>query len=147
MNILGLKWNPSTDTISLTSSKDESTRQLFTKRNVLQVSSKAYDPLGFLSPVTIRAKLLIQQLWQQQLKWDEPLSPELTSQWHEVAPNIEAVATITFPRCFFPHSKMQSTTPYLHVFTDASPKTYGAVSYITNGNQCSIVMAKSRVAL
>ena len=146
VNILGLKWDPSTDTISLTSSKEESTRQLVTKRNVLQVSSKVYDPLGFLSPVTIRAKLLIQQLWQQQLEWDEPLSTELTSEWHEVPPNIEAAATITFPRCFFPSSEMQSTTPYLHVFADASPKAYGAVSYITSGNQCSLVMAKSRVA-
>ena len=99
-----------------------------------------YDPLGLPSPVTIRAKLLIQELWQQQL------SPELTSQWHEVARNIEAAATTTLPRCFFPSSEMQSTTPYLHVFADASPKAYGAVSYITSGNQCSLVMAKSRVA-
>ena len=146
VNILGLKWDPSTGTISLTSSKDESTSQLVTKHKVLQVSSKVYDPLGLLSPVTIRAKLLIQELWQQQLEWDEPLSPERTSQWHEVAQNIEAAATITLPRCFFPSSEMQSTTPYLLVFADASPKTYGAVSYITSGNQCSLVMAKSRVA-
>jgi len=41
---------------------------------------------------------------------------------------------------------MQSTAPYLHVFADASPKAYEAVSYIASGNQCSLVMAKSRVA-
>ncbi|XP_044167551.1 uncharacterized protein LOC122951619 [Acropora millepora] len=40
---------------------------------------------------------------------------------------------------------MQSTTPYLHVFADASSKAYGAISYITSDNQCSLVMAKSRV--
>ena len=146
VNILGLKWDPSTDTISLTSSKDESTSQLVTKCKVLQVSSKVNDPLGLLSPVTIRAKLLIQALWQQQLEWDEPLSPELSSQWHEVAQNIEAAAMITLPQCFFPSSEVQSTTPYLHVFADTSPKAYGAVSYITSGNQCSLVMAKSRVS-
>jgi ribonuclease HI len=32
------------------------------------------------------------------------------------------------------------------VFVDASPKAYGAVAYLTNGNQSSPIMAKSRVA-
>ena len=85
VKILDLKWDPSTDTLTLSSNKDEPTQQLVTKRNALQVSSKVYDPLGLLPPVTIRAKLLIQELWQQQLDWDEPLSPELSSQWHEIA--------------------------------------------------------------
>ena len=146
VNILGLKWDPSTDTLTLSSNKDEPTQQLVTKRNVLQVSSKVYDPLGLLSPVTIRAKLLIQELWQQQLEWDEPLSPELSSQWHEIARNIREAATITLPRRFFPSSETQPTEPCLHVFADASPKAYGAVSYIISGDQCSLVMAKSRVA-
>lgn len=146
VNILGLKWDPSTDTLTLTSSKDKPKQQLVTKRSVLQVSSKVYDPVGLLSPVTIRAKLLIQELWQQQLEWDEPLSPELSSRWHEIAASIREAATITFPRRFFPNSEAQPTVPYLHVFADASPKAYGAVSYITSGDQCSLVMAESRVA-
>ena len=54
VNILGLQWNTSTDTLSFptkTIISDNTT--LITKREVLQQSSKIFDPLGFLSPVTI----------------------------------------------------------------------------------------------
>ena len=36
-----------------------------TKRKILQCCSNIFDPLGFLSPITICAKLLIQELWQK----------------------------------------------------------------------------------
>ena len=146
MNILGLRWDPSTDTLSMTSSKNNSTPHLGTKRSVLQVSSKIYDPLGLLSPVTVKAKLLMQDLWQQQLEWDEPLPHELSTQWHTIANDIKEATTITLPKRFFPDTEVQPTVPYLHVFADACPKAYGAVSYITSGSQSSLVMAKSRVA-
>ena len=69
VNILGLKWNTSSDTLSLTPQKtSQPSDQPITKRCVLQISSRTYDPLGLLSPVTIRAKLLIQELWQQKLE-------------------------------------------------------------------------------
>ena len=54
VNILGLQWNTATDTLSFPSKTiipDNTT--LITKREVLQQSSKIFDPLGFLSPVTI----------------------------------------------------------------------------------------------
>ena len=112
----------------------------------MQVSSKIHDPLGLLAPVTVKAKLLLQELWQQQLEWDEPLSNKLSTQWHDISHNIREAATITLPRCYFPHAEEPPTAPHLHVFSDASPKAYGAVSDITSGNQCCLVMAKSRVA-
>ncbi|KAL9966455.1 hypothetical protein ACROYT_G024534 [Oculina patagonica] len=68
VNILSLKWDPSTDTLTLTSSKNKPAQQLVTQRSALQVSFKVYDPLGLLSPVIIRAKLLIQES-------TEPLGP------------------------------------------------------------------------
>ena len=40
-------------------------------RYTLQASSKQYDPLRWLSPITVHAKLLIQELWRQtsELGW------------------------------------------------------------------------------
>lgn len=44
-------------------------------------------------------------------------------------------------------SAVQSTTNLqLHVFADPSPKAYGTVDYISNGDQSSLIMSKSRVA-
>lgn len=38
---------------------------------------RVFDPLGFISPVTIRAKILLQRLWREDLDWDMPVSEEL----------------------------------------------------------------------
>ena len=67
-NILGLQWNTITDTLCFpcqTITPENST--LITKREILQCSSKIFDPLGFLFPVTIRAKLFMQSFWQNAL--------------------------------------------------------------------------------
>lgn len=72
--VLGLHWNPTTDTLTYQQNKSITPENnLTTKRDILRQSSKIYDPLGFLTPVTIRAKILLQDLWQRQFNWDEPL--------------------------------------------------------------------------
>ena len=71
---LGLRWNTCTDMITFASkaivSSDPS---VTTKREVLQHSARLYDPLGFLDPVTIQAKILMQELWQQKISGTNPL--------------------------------------------------------------------------
>ena len=115
-----------------------------TKRNTLQASSKQYDPLGWLSPITVRAKLLIQELWRKQVSWDEPLDDNFNGRWHQIATDIEESAKIVMPRKYSIMSTNQSV--YLHVFADASMKAYGAVAYLQSAEQVDFVMAKSRVS-
>jgi len=84
---------------------------LVTKRDVLHESSKVYDPLGLLSPVTIKAKIFIPTLWQHNVEWDGPLSDEIQQQWLSIAQDIQEAVDLAIPRKYFP-KHIASTQPY-----------------------------------
>lgn len=48
-----------------------------TKRIILSEISKVFDISGIHGPVTIRGKLLLQELLQMQLLWDDPVGEKL----------------------------------------------------------------------
>jgi len=52
-----------------------------TKRSLLKVSAKVFDPLGLLSPFTIHAKILFQKLCSLKKDWDKTLEGEALRQW------------------------------------------------------------------
>ncbi len=77
-NVLGLRWNTVSDTLSLVQKSPPPTDSgVVTKREILKESSKIFDPLGLISPVSVKAKILMQEVWQQNLDWDEPVSQDI----------------------------------------------------------------------
>jgi len=62
VKVLGVKWIPSTDSFTYNVTLNQA---VFTKRNILSVISRLFDPLGWVSPVVFSAKVLMQQLWLQ----------------------------------------------------------------------------------
>ena len=48
-----------------------------TKRKVISLMSKIFDPLQILAPYTIHAKILMQQSWLRGVGWDDPLPTDL----------------------------------------------------------------------
>ena len=147
VNVLGLQWNTKADKLSLTSkSSIPSITSLITKREVLKESSKVFDPLGLLSPVSVKAKIFMQSLWQRNLDWDELLSNEDQQQWLSIAENIQEARCLQISRQYFPIVSASEQPDTLHIFADASLTAYGAVAFLCSGNNTSFVMAKSRVA-
>lgn len=144
--ILGMIWDINADKLRFPN-RQLPVLQLITKREVLQETAKIFDPLGFLQPVTVSAKILLQTLWQEKLDWDEPLPPPLQEKWCNIATEIDAATNLSLPRRYFTSiDNTRNTDTELHVFADASQRAYGAVAYIVRGNQSSFVLAKTRVA-
>ena len=69
---LGLRWNAERDELSFRH-RPIPVRDTITKREILQHTSRVHDPLGLLFPVTIRAKIFLQDLWKGKFTWDEIL--------------------------------------------------------------------------
>ncbi|XP_064482999.1 uncharacterized protein LOC135395840 [Ornithodoros turicata] len=148
--VLGAVWDKSEDTLScsLDSILNYVDRLTGTKRNVLQAAARIYDPLGFLNPFTVRAKMLFQALWIEENQWDSPLSEDKQKLWNEWCNEIPELTKVSVDRCFLPSGHRN---PQLHIFCDASPKGYGAVAYLRVENKdgtvtSTIVLSKSRVA-
>lgn len=69
---LGLTWNTETDMLEIAININIETVPK-SKRELLSDIASLYDPLGWIGPVIIKAKILLQQLWHQNIKWDEKL--------------------------------------------------------------------------
>ncbi|XP_071581001.1 uncharacterized protein [Temnothorax nylanderi] len=76
---LGLLWYPSEDCFAFMIHPRTITH--YTKRRVLAETARLFDPLEWLAPVIIRAKILIQSAWLQQLDWDTPLPSSNAHHW------------------------------------------------------------------
>ncbi|XP_029166208.1 uncharacterized protein LOC114937014 [Nylanderia fulva] len=68
---LGLRWHPQTDEFSFVVRSEK--LGPITKRFILSQTAKLYDPLGWLAPVVVRAKIMFQTIWLRHLDWDQPL--------------------------------------------------------------------------
>lgn len=96
IHALGLCWKPAADQFQFT--LQLSITNTITKRAILSTISKLFDPLGFLSPIIITAKILIQELWSIKLSWDDPLPPLIANRWITFIEQLKDLPKLTFPR-------------------------------------------------
>lgn len=136
-SILGLSWISNLDYLIFNINVDviKFKNIKLTKRLILSEIAKLFDPLGWLSPVIITAKIFLQQLWINRIDWDVEL-------------NLSSLKSIKISRWL--RYKPNATLYELHGFADASKFAYGAVVYlrIVDGNKVfvSLIQAKTKVA-
>ena len=146
---LGILWRAKEDIFSFHSSPPEE-NQIITKRSFLSTIATLFDPLGFLAPFIITAKVVMQEIWRKGFDWDEELVGEVKSKVQSWYSDLRELSDLSVPRCLHigKHKDVQSMQ--LHVFSDASEEAYGAVVYaryvyVDHATTTTIVAAKSRV--
>ena len=121
-----------------------------TRRTILSTVASIYDPLGFLAPVILKAKELLQELCRRKLGWDEPIPEDLRPRWETWIRDLQNLKEVQIPRRFVPHDFGEYKRIELHHFSDTSSYGYGQCSYIRVIGEgkihCALVMGKTRVA-
>ena len=79
---LGVLWDAEKDVFTFCIQPPDPAMEL-TKRNVLSTIATIFDPLQFLTPFTIRAKVLMQEIWKAGVGWDNILPDDLISKWNK----------------------------------------------------------------
>ena len=69
---LGLSWQAKDDTFAFNLNYSP-IEGILKKRSVLSKVAQIFDPVGWLAPVTVSAKIFMQSLWLLKCSWDDPL--------------------------------------------------------------------------
>jgi len=150
VKVLGLGWDPNTDSFVF-EGVNLGGGLIVTKRVVLSLIARLFDPLGFLGPFIIGLKCLFQQLWKLGLDWDQEVPPEYGQRVHQWIEGLLKLKTWKVPRGYLPGRWNGGDRVQLHAFGDASPDAYGTCVYLVvdkedGSRSSSLILSKSRVA-
>ncbi|GFX40303.1 integrase catalytic domain-containing protein [Trichonephila clavipes] len=94
-------------------------------------------------------KCLLQDLWKEEIQWDDPLPTHIEKEWKKWCEELPHLRNLKIPRLVLDSTLLEDDVE-LHSFCDASKKAYGAAIYLRtksrNGISVKLVTSKSRVA-
>jgi hypothetical protein len=144
---LGVQWSIESDVFKFTITLKD---RPCTRRGILSTVSSIFDHLGFVAPVLLEGKAILQELCRQNLGWDDAVPEEIRMRWLKWKSELKELEALSIPRCYKPTDFGPVVLSELHHFSDASFKGYSQCSYLrmvdAHGKiHCSFVLGKSRV--
>ena len=151
--LLGMYWNSAEDVFLFKGiDLDNKKEFIYTKRNVLSLIARLFDPVGLINPFVMYAKILLQEIWRLGLGWDEILPHDLQLKLQHCINSIEVIKNFEIKRCYFSGLSLNSVEGLeVHAFSDASEKGYDTCIYFRmpksdNEFYVSFVMSRGKVA-
>ena len=82
--------------------------------------SSVFDRIGILSPVVLRAKLIMQQPYRiPKMRWDDQVPPDIVKSVKEWSKDIKGLERISIPRRYGTDETKENQA-IVHTFSDAS---------------------------
>ncbi|XP_028400806.1 uncharacterized protein LOC114523939 [Dendronephthya gigantea] len=129
--ILGVNWDVETDNLYYEFDEIQHYARMLppTKRTVLRLVAKIFDPLGLLSAFTVKLKMMFQDICKHKVNWDDELQGSVRTRFRNSKP----------------------VEHQLHGFSDASGKAFASAVYLRtkyddNRIDVNLVASKSRVS-
>ena len=151
--MLGIRWDTGSDSFqfdptSICQAVEEAGTEI-TKRKILSISARIFDPIGFLAPTVLLLKIIYQKLWEEEIGWDQTAPTEIQKSWKLVMTGLTNFTQLNIPRWIGLSERIISSE--IHVFGDASEAAYGAVAYarlqrIDEEPYVILLASKTRVA-
>ncbi|GBM70125.1 hypothetical protein AVEN_151584-1 [Araneus ventricosus] len=92
-------------------------------------NGKVFDPFGFVSPVILCPKLMLQKTWELSLGWDKEITGSLREDFFQLFRELEALKEVRVPRWI--NITPDATKKFnIHTFCGAIKDAYAAVSYL-----------------
>jgi hypothetical protein len=142
---LGLQYRPEKDVFAFAFL---SRPPASTKRQILSHVAGISDTNGFLVPITIRARSLLQAIWTTGTDWDECVDPRIQEKWDEWCNELRAVRLIEIPRLIVPPGTVSIS---VQGFGDACETASATVIYarcVNEGGEIytNFISAKAKIA-
>ena len=112
------------------------------KRSMFSNFCSVYDPMGLITPVSIRAKVLAQSCWSLGIHWDPPVPEDIKTKWVAAVQDLREALELQHPR-FIGMSLKNDVS--LHLFADAGDKSLGTVAYLVGNDSTCMFASKAKV--
>ena len=125
---LGIHWVASLDVLHVSIPSFGAGETIITKRSIASAVTRVCDVLGWRAPAVLIVKILLRELWQLHLRWDDEVPESIAKEWNRWKNELPLLNNYPIQWCQFNTIKEVHSWE-IHGFSDASQNVYTCSIY------------------